>query len=576
MPFDPVSTAERYAREAQTPLPTPEGGWPAGAPAHEYTRSPAAARVGRLAARDGLFLFHYEHAAWRELPEDWVPAERPDLADVPAWEGGVLAERKYQSFRHDQPIGGFHPGQRAKWTTHELCHSLVGFAWKPGASPFFLATAGRLAELLPVTLWYWLDEAHLRRCEAHEHDPALFRAFCPDCDAIAAPRPSDPDAGQRLSEGKRFFERELAAIARSRAAGRPLPNPWASLDLASDGVAYAGAHAARLHSRAFQAYAERFLVEGGGWSPTLDALEERVVAVLRGITGEAEPPPLAPSAAHGAWRWRLQDLGWRLLSVWHDTGGDASRALMDVVEILAAAIPATTRAGDPSAQQAVDRAIAAYGALADEFVLPPASEIFSAGWPVARGAGVPVGLGSSVEALGEGIRSATPLVADWLGDDLEPRVAAFAAHDLAAPTRELLGTRWSRWLGAGPLGDLARFEAALAAPGSGDADAVALGGVGRDERVRLARGLAVHRFGVDVVALAEQVEGADRIEVEDRPTALVIGRLGGGDVAVVDVSTEAADALERLGPGGGIPEMPAAEARALKELGLLVPAAWLD
>ena len=185
------------------------GPWPCGAPDREFTRSPAAMRVGHLATEAELFLFHFEHRVHLELPEDWV--ERPEDAAPPEWLGGVLPERKYQSFRHDLLIGSFHPGHRAKWSAHELCHALVGFAWRPDPSPLFLATAGRLAELLPVVLWYFLDEAYLQRCPVHQGGGALFRKHCLACDAAAQPNLGDVHAERRLEEAVRFMERELAA-----------------------------------------------------------------------------------------------------------------------------------------------------------------------------------------------------------------------------------------------------------------------------------------------------------------------------------------------------------------------------
>ena len=140
MPYDADAAFERL--RALDPAP-PASGWPFGAPSGEYTRTPVAARVGHLAARDGLFLFHFERRAHLPLPEAWVPPDREDLTLPPTWEDGVLAEAKYQSFRHDLALASFHPMHRAKWTAHELCHGLVGFGWRPGASTFFHATAGR-------------------------------------------------------------------------------------------------------------------------------------------------------------------------------------------------------------------------------------------------------------------------------------------------------------------------------------------------------------------------------------------------------------------------------------------------
>src|SRR5690606_36544266 len=109
---------------------------PSGAPAADFARSPAARRVGALAARDGLFLFHFEHRRHSQLPAIFLSEGLdPELAQPPLWSDGRLPEAKYQSFRHDLMIGSFHPGHRGKWSTHELCHGLVGFGWRAGAPP---------------------------------------------------------------------------------------------------------------------------------------------------------------------------------------------------------------------------------------------------------------------------------------------------------------------------------------------------------------------------------------------------------------------------------------------------------
>ena len=135
-----------------------------GAPLEELERSTAARRVAELAAHSQLLMSHYEYRVALPVPDAWRPEGRPDLGEPQGWVAGVLPESKYQGFRHDRLIGSLHPGHRAKWTTHELLHGLVGFAWRPGASTLFHALAARMAEVLPVALWYFFDEAHLKRC----------------------------------------------------------------------------------------------------------------------------------------------------------------------------------------------------------------------------------------------------------------------------------------------------------------------------------------------------------------------------------------------------------------------------
>lgn len=225
------------------PIVAPDGGWPGGSPESDYCRSPAAARVGSFAAQSGLRLFHYELREQFDLPAGWLPEEIAEEHSLsPEWERGVLAERKYQSFRHDQMLGGFNPGHRGKWSTHELCHGLVGFGYRIDPSPLFIATAGRLAELVPVVLWYFLDEIGLQRCPIHQGGGALFRVYCPDCERLAGSARTSQPVEPLLQEAAAFMDRELAAVARSRRTGRPVPHQWATLNLCSDGLAYAHAH----------------------------------------------------------------------------------------------------------------------------------------------------------------------------------------------------------------------------------------------------------------------------------------------------------------------------------------------
>jgi hypothetical protein len=563
--------AEALTLAADGPLTTPDA-----APQREYRRTPAAARVAALAARDGLFCFHFEHRIEPALPEDWVPPGDPSLAEPPEWSNGVLPERKYQSFRHDLALGSFHPHHRAKWSTHELCHGLVGFAWHPTATAFFHATAGRLAELLPVALWYFFDEAFLTRCPLHQGDGALYRAHCPDCEAAARPLPDDPDAREHLRGGLRFLDRELAAIARSRREGRPLPHRHATLDLSADGVAYALAHERRLASPAFARFAEQFTLPQGGRSETLDALEARVLAVADALIGGPPPAALCPSPTHGRWRWIAQDLGWRLHALAHETDGEAEAALHDQLDSLAALVAATADPAlpadvlDPRARATVQRTAEAYRALAEDWELPDPEELLALGYTAP-------GLATGWPQLLTGLHTCTPLTAEALGAVFEAEVQSFAAVD--PMERSPLARRWARHLHAtrpGPLADLAAWEAALSAvPPSRPP---CLDGPGED--LALAPGLELLRFDHDVVRLAERVdEGAvdgdgagglivlEGEPIEAAPTWIVLGRDLHDELLILDLDAETAEAL-----GGQSADLIDPEVRAvLLDLHVLTP-----
>ncbi|MCB9668985.1 MAG: hypothetical protein H6736_05790 [Alphaproteobacteria bacterium] len=534
---------------ASLAAPRPDGPHPDGAPVRDVLRSPAAARVGALAAADGLFLFHFEHRYPLDVPAGWVLPGQEDAAEAPRWDDGVLPEPKYQSFRHDLMIGGFHPGHRGKWSTHELCHGLVGFAWRAGAPRLFHATAGRLAELLPVVLYYFLDEIGLARCPVHAGGGPLFREHCPACEEAAATRPITRDDRRFAEDAGRFLDAELAAVARTRREGRPVPHRFGSLDLCSDGLAYAESHHLRLGSEAMERL-EPFLVEGGGWSADLDALEARVVAVARALALGEPLAPLVPSAAAGRDRWIRQDLAFRLLTVREECEGSTAASLEALVDQL--------REGP------IDAVIAGYTALEQEVVLPPPEAMFGVGYPLGAH-------GRSHAQVAEGLRSVCPLVME-LAEDVGVDLTGFDDP----PVREPLGDRFARWMREHhpALAPLAEFETAVRAARE-DPLRVRLGEEGADPV--LCSGTRVLRADHDVLAAAEAIEKGsvgghlvdDRLELSPAPPgapwALVVGRFE-GELVMLEVDPADADVLL----DGGVPDV----APALLAHGVMRPSVF--
>ncbi len=501
------------------------------APDSELWRSPAAALVGRLAARSGLLLSHFEHRHHQPHPDAWLPAERPDLAGSPEWHGGLLVEHKYAHFRYDHPIGSFHPGHRAKWTAHELCHALVGFAWRPDAAPLFHALAARLSEVLPVALWYFFDEAGLRRCPRHRGP--LFDLHCQACEAAAGglgPVEMNPRWYER---GRRFLERELACVARSRRAGRVVGDRFATIDLASDSLAYVAAHGARLASPEMERYVGQFHDAGTGLCDHLDDLEGRVLTFAAALTEEGEAEPLQGSHE----RWAALDVGWRLLCVVAECEGEVQDELSRLVDRLA------DDAGS------LPEVIAGYEALFDDWVLPEPDELFGVGYPL------PAGYGRTFGQIAEGLASTLPQTVAWLGDDFEELATEFLEADPIERTP--LARRFARWLrdnGPGAAADLAAYEAAATHAAPPDAEADALGEAGEGLRVA---------DGVEVLSLAHDVTDE---EVPKRPTYLAVRRTSGGDTVVAELSgpLEDPDTLD--------PE----ERESLRTLGVLTPARYAE
>lgn len=539
------------------------------APHRELGRSLAAERVGSLAAASGLFQFHFEHRVALSLPEWWVPAHDPELADPPPWVGGTLAERKYQSFRHDLAVGSFHPGQRGKWSAHELCHGLVGFAWRPGASPLFHATAGRLAELLPVALWYWFDEADRRRCPRHAGGGALFRTYCRACDLLAGRADAVDD--DVIEAGRAYVRAELEAIDRTIASGVVHEHRYATLNLASDGVAYAAAHGDRLASEGFDEWVQRFGVRGGGWSDSLDALRDRVAAVMAAVVDGADVAPLAPTPEQGRWRWILQDLGWRLEVVRTQCEDDIADELDGLIDRLADAVPATIDPGEDAASQAgwaVQEVAVAYAELNDDVELLPPAELFAVGYPLPGPAGDLGDEGSRLQ-LAEGLDTCVPASRARVGADLGSLLQSLMREDRADPRRDRLADRWATSLARERGADdeaaqLARFEAATSvAPRR---ITPVLPGASRDGRWRLVPGVRVERFTVDV--------GAARPgrPIPPRPVALVVGRALDGGALVAEVEMDVADRLAALGAGAPL-ELADEAVAELQQLGVIEPVA---
>lgn len=570
LPSAPDAISRLHARAVQIATDLPDT-----VPASEYLRSPAASAIAELAARSGLFHFHFEHRSHRELPEAWT--SEPGQSDPPMWSQGMLPERKYHSFRHDHMIASYHPHHRTKWAAHELCHKLVGFGWAPDATPFFHATACRTAELLPVALWYFFDEAFLRRCPGHADAGVLFTAPCAACEALASADPADRNAEARVREGLAFLDAELAAITRSRREKRPIPHLWATINLCHDGVNYARAQAARLRSSSFRAFADRLLIGPSGCSETLDALEARVVAVAHGLCLTGEPDPWASSPAHGRWRWILQDVGAQLAAVLEETDGEASDGILDLLDRLGDAMQATLRADDPT--EAVTSALLAtregYDGLFADFELPDPAEVFALGYAAP-------GAATGAAHLRDGLLSCAPILTGLLDNRLPGVVRRFAAADRLERTP--LPQRFAAWVNhhhPGPLADLAAWEAAVAAlPPTGP---VHLPGPAVDGH-RLGEHVAVLRLGHDVLALAEGVESGrydvddalqivthDGVAPEPCPTVLLLARDAMGEIVILDVDPETADDLDQRPIEAHLDE---GEAAAMADAGMLVPLAW--
>ena len=532
---------------------------PEGAPARDLNRSPAARRVGDLAARSSLLMANFEHRVHLPMPALWVPEDRPDLHHVGSWEAGTLVEGKYATFRHDQLVGSFHPAHRAKWTAHELAHGLIGFAWRPGAPAFFHALAARLAEIVPVALYYFFDEAYLKRCPLHAGGGPLFRTFCRACEDAADPANSqDPEAAKWLEQGLQFVHREIACVRQSRREGRCIPHHVASLELSSDSLAYAAAHQTRLNSYEFHRYVELFHPTNTGWHESLDALEARVLQICDHIIGERDAAPLDGDR----WRWVTQDVGWRLL--W-------ARAMTPGYEVEFDALTEDL-ASNPTLS-GIEVAINDYRELHARIDVPAPEDLFAVGYDL------PEGYGRSLRQVIDGVASAFPATIELLGWKHTEVVAEFIAAD--RNERKPLGHRFAQHLGlTAPrrVAELSSFEAAVAHAQPLDLACVTFGPDGPlNDEVQLAPGLQLIHASYDVVELAQSLQAGQPTIPPERPTHLAIARLPNGELFIADLTDEASEALSQLESGPWprqLLRLSQSELDTLEELGIIVPSAW--
>jgi hypothetical protein len=518
--------------------------------AAEAAATAVGARAWALVTEAAVPLAHFEHRAWIEPPDAFAVPLRPDLGEVAGWVEGVLAETKFRHFRLDRMVMSFHPGQRAKWTAHEALHRLVGWAWWPDMSRLELATMARVAEALPVAAWYAFDEEGRRRCARHHHGDAWGAAACPACDreALAGPAPAEGDAALRAA-GRAFLDREIEAALASCRTGRVVSSAWRSVDLASDGLAWAGAHGPRLAHPSFARWVERFVPVGHGRFDTLDALVARVRAVADAVLDGALLAPWPCGAAD----WVLQDLSQRI-----------SEIVLDCAPACATVLDGAL--ADAASHRSVAQLARAYTAAAKRWALPPAEAVFALGY---ASPGLPAAPSPQLRA---GLESAFPATWARLGPQAHLLAAEVAAHDpverrpLVRRALPLLVDRLPA-----PLAGLARLEAALADPPPADLGALTLAAdvtdddplaLGAIERVEVPRGW-------DSALRGEARSPLGR----GRPAHVAVRRAPDGAIEIVPLSAAAAAACARMAEGSRAPlAVPAEERRGLVCTGVWVRA----
>jgi hypothetical protein len=411
-------------------------------PEYELNRSFVAKRIGELAEENHLFLFNYESRVQLEANPAWLEHDQGGASTLPQWNAGVLSEAKYAAFKSDCRIGSFHQGQQAKWTAHELCHALLGFSWQENASLYFHATAARIAELLPVVVFYYYDEVGLQRCVEHSELAFPYVAYCAACEAAAksGAKAKQSDALFWLDKGNDFYESEINAIKKGLLKGVIQANPNHKLDLASDGLAYARANAARLNSQEFKRYIEQFVPKNTGCTTNIDDFIERSEALQKALlNGDS-----FPSYSANRETWVIQDLAWRLIEIQAQTDGELFSELEKIL----------LKLETDKSQKTILSTLRQYEELAEEYFCPDAVDVFSLGYSLNEK------YGHSYRQIKEGLESALPLSMRQVSNKVE----AFVKQDRA--DRRFLAFRFASYLKetSNEFSELAEFEAALLHP----------------------------------------------------------------------------------------------------------------
>lgn len=393
-------------------------------------------------------LSHHELRAPVAWPEGCEPPEEVQDSLHGVWDRGVLHVGKYQSFHQDDRVGGFNPGHMAKWTPHELLHRAVGYFWRADATDWEHCIGARANEVLPVVLWYGLDQMgrdggarfdrarHTSRPQVTEDDVRWVDAA--DDDATLT-----RDA-ERLDESLTHWASERAALAHEVATSCPHPVVHAhapELDASSDAIAYVFGHRNRLRDAGLVRLHERILVDGLHYRSTLDALLARMDEVWDALL--FEDLTISPSA------WEARRDAVRLLDL-------AARAAMGG---RAAFRPVASMASE------MREALLAVAQSEDtgEWVRD-VEERLRAALPVAltaqglRGAPSP----ASLDHLRAGIASLAPCVAASLDEAALRRFATSEGFWSRASLAERLDAFLAADGASRALRDLLTFESALA------------------------------------------------------------------------------------------------------------------
>ena len=271
----------------------------------DVNRSKFSSYIYQQASKNDFFLYHFEYRYLLDLPEIW----KNDGDQEAYWTNGILKEDKYQHFRNDSRIGSFNPSHSSKWTSHELTHLLTGFAWNSDFSYFDIAIAARLAELIPVIVFYYWDEAYTKRCAKHK-EQASYGKLCFECEKLAEINPDDPIAEKLMEEADKFFHSEIESIKKSIKEEKFNFNPYWKLDLMSDAISYTKHQSKRLQSLEFHEFIEKFHPKNTGLYRTIDEFLAHIESLYKNMKVQKNLKKFDGNRD----LWISQDIAWRFTS----------------------------------------------------------------------------------------------------------------------------------------------------------------------------------------------------------------------------------------------------------------------
>jgi len=286
--------------------------------------------IALQAVQDGRFFVHHELRGYIPPTEE----QKPEVSVweyetyTPLWIQGVRKNPKHFCFRLDAVCPTFHPNYRSKWPAHELLHSLCGFYWNPNQTRFACYLGARIAELLPLTHWYGLDEVWRTRCPKHHAIPPQ-KEFCVECEkGFSSFWENTWDQQQAIHTQKAlefaslFYEEELEACIKELESKRLCPVARPLLDTSSDALGYLEGHWNRLCSWSFGAYVDLFVAEKDRHT-SLQGFLQHIETVRLSLYQLPDIVLDAERAAENRKLRTLQDIGKRLLSVLEWMSDDA-------------------------------------------------------------------------------------------------------------------------------------------------------------------------------------------------------------------------------------------------------------